>query len=241
MLEDNSVVARMKTRSSNLRREDSVKGFYGLDLRKKSSVKIGIFVLLAAAVLYLLYVLSQQNYLLFHSSVEIFTVVIAFAAFTIAWNSRRIMDNKYALFVGIAFLFVGFLDLLHTLTYKNMNVFSWIGVHPNVATQLWIAMRYFFSFSVLSPLFFVRRKIRLPLFLAVCTATTALIVTSIFYWQNFPVAYVDGVGLTPFKVASEYAISLILIVAIGLLYKKRKEFSSNVFKLLMAAMVTAVA
>jgi signal transduction histidine kinase len=199
------------------------------------------FVLIAAAILYLLYFLSQWDYLFFHSAVEVFTIVIAFATFAIAWNTRRIMNNKYFLLVGISLFFVGILDLFHTLTYKNMAVFFWIGAHPNIATQLWIAMRYLFAFSMVIPLLFTTKKIRPAFVIVGYSVVTALLLTSIFYWQNFPVAYVDGVGLTAFKVGSEYAISLILLFAIGILYRKRKEFSPSIFKMLLATMATAVA
>ena len=81
---------------------------------------------------------------------------------------------------------------------------------------------------------------RLSVIFAGYSLVFILLVISIFYLGNFPQAYVDNVGLTAFKVASEYAISLILIVAAGLLVIKRKEFSESVFKLLLAGMITAV-
>jgi uncharacterized membrane protein len=82
--------------------------------KDRLSTKLRYVLLIVGAVLCLslLYLLSQENYLLFHSSVEVFSIVITFAIFAIAWNSRRIMDNNYFLFIGIAFLFVGGIDLL---------------------------------------------------------------------------------------------------------------------------------
>lgn len=198
----------------------------------------------AAASLTALYFLSRSNYLLFHGLAEVFTVVIAFAIFAIAWNSRRIMDNSYLLFIGIALLFVGGLALLHTLAYKGMGVFPNVGT--NLATQLWIAMRYMLSFSLLGALLFVNRKIR-PIFVFVGYAlVTALLLASIFYWGNFPVAFVDPVGevtghLTTFKVASEYVVSAVFLCAIALLFWNREKFSGSIVKLVAAAMVVAVA
>jgi hypothetical protein len=87
-----------------------------------------------------LYLLSRLNYLLFHSAVEVFSIVITFAIFAIAWNARRMMDSNYLLFIGIACLFVGGVDLLHTLAYSGMGVFPEYGA--NLPTQLWIATRY---------------------------------------------------------------------------------------------------
>jgi hypothetical protein len=128
--------------------------------KDRLSTKLRYVLLIVGAVLCLslLYLLSQENYLLFHSSVEVFSIVITFAIFAIAWNSRRIMDNNYFLFIGIAFLFVGGIDLLHTLAYKGLDVFPDVGA--NLATQLWISARFMARFSFLAAFLFVRRKFR---------------------------------------------------------------------------------
>ncbi|MCX5799582.1 MAG: hybrid sensor histidine kinase/response regulator, partial [Proteobacteria bacterium] len=65
-----------------------------------------------------LYFASLYNYLLFHGLAELFSIVVAFAIFILAWNTRRLLDNHYLLFVGIAYLFVGCIDLVHTIAYK---------------------------------------------------------------------------------------------------------------------------
>jgi signal transduction histidine kinase len=214
------------------------------ETRKNSKVswRIIVFVTVALLVLIGLYQLSQYNYLLFHSSSEIFTVVIAFAIFAIAWNSRNIIENKYLLFIGIAFLFVAGLDILHMLTYKNMNVFPSIASNPNVATQLWIAMRYMFAFSLVIPLLLIKRKIRPIVIFGGYGVSTALLFLSIFYWHNFPVAYdYASSSLTGFKVVSELIVSLILFGAIVLLAKYRNEFSKNIFTLLAVAIGLGIA
>ena len=210
-------------------------------LNKEKRVTIQNAAILFAAILSLaaLYVLSQYNYLLFHSVVEVFSIVIAFAIFAIAWNSRRLMDNNYLAFIGIAFLFVAGFDLLHMLAFKGMGVFPNVGA--NLATQLWIATRYVLSLSLLTPILFMHRKVRSITVVVAYSLMSVLVLGSIFYWGNFPQAYVDGVGLTNFKVGSEYAISLIILVAIGLLVRNKKEFSNNVYKMLIAGMAAAVA
>ncbi len=190
------------------------------------------------AILIGLYFISSYDYLLFHGIVELFSVTIAFSIFAIAWNSRKIANNTYFLFVGIAFLFVGCLDLLHALAYEGMGVFPEYGA--NLATQLWIAMRYMFSFSLFFSLFFVNRKIHSALLMIVYTIVTCLVLVSIFYWGVFPQAYIEGVGLTPFKIISEYVISFIFICTIGLLFVKRKNFSDDIFKLIIFSILAAI-
>ena len=208
-------------------------------LQLNTKVKYGLLISAAGVSIAALYLLSRINYLLFHSSVEVFSIVIAFAIFAVAWNARRIMDCNYLLFIGIACLFVGGVDLLHTLAYEGMGVFLENGA--NLATQLWIATRYMLSFSLFAALFFANRKFRPNAVMAGYFITTALILGSIFYWGNFPQAFVDGVGLTSFKVISEYVISFILVCSIGLLIRKRSEFSGDVVKLMVAAMAVSIA
>ena len=210
-----------------------------MTLQLNTKVKYGLLISAAGVSIAALYLLSRINYLLFHSSVEVFSIVIAFAIFAVAWNARRIMDCNYLLFIGIACLFVGGVDLLHTLAYEGMGVFLENGA--NLATQLWIATRYMLSFSLFAALFFADRKFRPNAVMAGYFITTALILGSIFYWGNFPQAFVDGVGLTSFKVISEYVISFILVCSIGLLIRKRSEFSGDVVKLMVAAMAVSIA
>ncbi len=45
-------------------------------------------------VLVVLFFTSRYNYLLFHSLAEIFSILIAFGIFVIAWNCRRILKNN---------------------------------------------------------------------------------------------------------------------------------------------------
>jgi signal transduction histidine kinase len=185
-----------------------------------------------------LYLTSFYDYLLFHSLVEIFSILIAFGIFAIAWNSRQFMDNSYFLFLGIAYLFVGGLDLLHTLAYKGMGVFP--GYQTNLPTQLWICARYMESVSLLiAPAFLVRNVKKRFIFIAYFLAA-ALILGSIFYWHIFPDCFVEGVGLTMFKKVSEYLISSILVGAIVLLYKHKKDLDDHIYWLLTASIVLTI-
>ena len=186
-----------------------------------------------------LYALSQYNYLLFHSIAEFFSIVIAFAIFTIVWNSRRILDNYFFLFIGIAFLFIGILDFIHTLSYKGMGVFP--NVETNTATQIWIAARYMQSLSFLVAFIFVRKKFRPLVVVLGYFLVTALILLSVFYWQNFPEVFAEGVGLTPFKIISEYVISLLLFASIVLLLRKCGEFDRSVRNFLIMSLGFTIA
>ena len=195
--------------------------------------------LFCVSVLFGLWLVSKYSYLLFHSIAEIFSIVVAFGIFVLAWNSRYFAENAYLLFVGIAYLFVAGLDLLHTLAYSEMGVFQSYG--SNLATQLWISARYIQSASLLSAAFLIRRKLSVRFTLASYGIVTSLLLASIFYWNIFPACFVEGQGLTVFKKVSEYLICLLLLVSIVMLLRQRREFDPHVLHLLIASIAVTIA
>ena len=195
-------------------------------------------ILLGVALLAGLYLTSLHSYLLFHSLIELFTIIVAAGIFVIAWNARGLLNNNYLLFVGIASVFMALLDLIHTLAYKGMGVFA--GPSDNLATQLWIAARYLQCFSFLIAPFYLKRRLKVSLQLAAYTLITALLLASIFYWGGFPTAYTNGTGLTPFKKISEYVISTFFLAAIGLLLWKRREFDTGVLHFLVLSITFTI-
>jgi len=203
-------------------------------MRKKTYLAI----LFGIALLFGLYLTSLYSYLLFHGLAELFSIVIACGIFMLAWNSRRFLDNTYLLFIGIAYLFIGGLDLIHTLAYKGMGVFP--GYDANLSTQLWVAARYVESLSLLIACFFIGRKLKTNLVFLSYISAMFLLLGSIFSWNLFPLCFVEGMGLTAFKKISEYIISLILLASIAMLFKKRREFDEGVLRLLIASIILTI-
>ncbi|MBI5418469.1 MAG: hypothetical protein HZA60_00100, partial [Deltaproteobacteria bacterium] len=187
-------------------------------------------IVFGAAVVAGLYLASLQSYLLFHSLAEIFSIVVACSVFMVAWNARRSLDNAYFLFIGITYLFVGAVDILHMLSYKGMGVFQ--GQDANLPTQLWIAGRYLQGASLLIAPRFAGRNLNHRAVLACYSGIVALLLGSIF-WRVFPDCFVEGAGLTPFKIYSEYAVSALLLASIPFLMAGRKFFDEDVLRLLV--------
>jgi len=208
---------------------------------QKSSVltKNAPAILLGVVLLAGLYATSLYNYLLFHSLVELFTIVVAAGIFMIAWNARSYLNNNYLLFIGIAAIFIAFLDLFHTLAYQGMGVFA--DQTANTATQIWVAMQYLQGLSLLIAPFFIGRKLKTSLQLGAYLLVTGLLLGSIFVWHIFPVAYVQGSGLTVFKKVSEYIIVVFFLASIGILLRKRQEFDPVVLRFLILFLAFTIA
>jgi len=199
----------------------------------------GASLALALVLIVILYATSFVSYLLFHSLAELFAITIAVAIFIIAWNTRRIMDNNYMLVLGIALLFVAGIALLHTLAFKGMDIFT--GYDANLPTQLWIPGRYLLAISLVIAPFTLHRRLNAHAVLIGYAAAFFLIVSSIFIGPVFPDCYIEGVGLTQFKIVSEYAISLLLVTGALLVYQQRDHFEQGVLNILIVAIAIMVA
>lgn len=179
-----------------------------------------------------LYAVSRYSYPFFHSIVEIATVAVAFGLFAFTWNTRKFHENHFFLFLGTGFLFAAVLGLLHILSYKGMEIFR--GYDANLPTQLWIAMRYLETCAVLGAFLFLDRKGNPWIALAGFAAVTAVLIAATF-GRMFPDCFVEGSGLTPFKIGSEFVIALSLLAANGMLYRRRARFDRHVLRFLYAA------
>ncbi|HKL48356.1 MAG TPA: MASE3 domain-containing protein [Desulfuromonadales bacterium] len=195
--------------------------------------------LLGALLLAPLFPLSQYNYLLFHTIVEVLSVVIAVTIFNVGWNTRTFAHSSTLLVLACIYLVVGGIDLLHALSYKGMGVFP--GWGSDTATQFWIAARYFESAGLLAAALLLCRDRSLPaLPVLTCTlaAGTALAVSVPLGW--FPDCFLVGKGLTPFKIASEYIISALLVSAGVCYWRCREKFAPGIVSLLVASLVLTV-
>jgi hypothetical protein len=143
------------------------------------------------------------------------------------------------LFIGIAYLFIALLDLLHTLAYKGMPIFTDYDYYAN---QLWIGARYLESITLIVAFYFMNSD-RNPkpetLFITYFIITT-LIVLSVFVWKFFPVCFVEGVGLTPFKKISEYIICSILLAGIFILNKNKNKFEPKIYRNVLLSIICTI-
>ena len=186
-----------------------------------------------------LFIISKfLDYNVFHIPVEFFSIFVAWTIFTIAWNSRRFSDNRYFLFISISFLFIGIIDFFHTLAYKGLNLLPDVGAPANLATELWILARYFFAISFLLSIIFINRFLKEKLIVIAYFIATIFSLFLIFS-GIFPDCF--DVGLTPFKILSEFVIIGILSITIVLHYLKRENFDPDMLQMVIIAIIFTIA
>ncbi len=220
---------------------------YNITLRP-SFIKLGLFLVIAG----ILYMISLKNYLLFRIVVNQFNVIIAYMVFIIVWKSKVVSENRYLTFIGTALFFIACLGFLRSFTFEEINVFT--DFDANLPAQLWIIIRYLGGASFfIAPLLFAgvaengkgdtnptgNEQFAWKVFLTYAIIT-AVFLLSIFHYRNFPACYVEDIGLTQFKIFSEYIISFLFIGSLGLLYRKRDRFEKKVFRILTAAITISI-
>ena len=175
--------------------------------------------------------------LLFHSIAEVISIVIAGGIFFVGWNSRKYMNSSFFLIIGISFLFISAIDLLHTLSYTGMAIF--VDFDTNLPTQLWIAARYWQCGSFLLASLAINKKINASYLMVSGVIIISAVLITIFY-GIFPTSYIEGTGLTPFKIVSEFIIIIIFLASAIILFRFRSEFNRKIFLLIIVSISATI-
>lgn len=185
---------------------------------------------------------STNNYLIFHISVELLSVVISSAIFMVGWYGYRQNQNKQDLVIGVVFLAVGLTDFLHTLSYKGMPQF----LTPNSvskASTYWIVARLINSAGLLAAAFVspgsTRRWVRSSV-LATASVLLVVVIAAVitYHPEKLPAMYVPGVGQTPTKVALEWVV--IFLYTAALYVFGARSHGHNEVELLQIALMLSI-
>jgi signal transduction histidine kinase len=139
--------------------------------------------------------------------------------------------------LGVSSIYVAGLDFIHTLIFPGMILIE--GSDTNIASQFWIAARFLQVFSILGGLWTINKKIKEKLLMAIYTLITVALSIMIFT-GFFPDTFIEGTGLTLFKIISEYLIIVIILISIILIYRIRKEFQKSIYYLINAFLITLI-
>jgi len=111
-------------------------------------------------------------------------------------DARRLLDGSYLVLLGVAYLCVGSIDILHTLAFKGMGIFP--AYDTNLPTQFWIAARYMEALSLMAVPLLIKKKVNPERAFALYFAISFVLIASILD-GSFRIAIIEGIGLTEFK------------------------------------------
>lgn len=178
------------------------------------------------------------GFLFTHTVAELISIIIALTALIVTVVSRHFTKNYFVVFIAIAIGWCGFIDLFHTLLYKGMQILPVDSA--NQATQLWIGARLLQAFAMLVAPFMLTRVIK-PVPLNLFFGLLSVGIVSAVMLGFFPTAFVDGQGLTSFKIYSEYLIIAVLAIALVLVWQRREYLSAQLAFGVSLSMLTMMA
>ncbi len=185
------------------------------------------------------------RYLPLHMGLETLAIAVAVLTFSLVWSVRHENLPQHVLLPGIAFLGVALLDFSHMLSYAGMPEY-FTPNDPEKAIFFWLAARLLGALALLAAAVPWRER-RLPphapwvLLALVLTLVGALHALFFFAPGWLPRTFVPGQGLTPAKIAAEYAlIALNLLAAAVLLWRLRQPRSQNTSGLFATVCIMAL-
>ncbi|MFH2135575.1 MAG: MASE3 domain-containing protein [Pseudomonadota bacterium] len=163
-----------------------------------------------------------------HVAMETFAIVVAMMVFGITWNTYSPERSANTVILAAGFLLVGLLDFGHMFSFRGMPDFV-TPSGPEKAIQFWLAERFAVAVILLVvalrawPHPLLRNGTRF-LLLAGSLVVSVLVYWQVLYHPEFwPRTFIDGDGLTTFKIAAECAVIALLAVAGVLFYRQTRQ------------------
>jgi diguanylate cyclase (GGDEF)-like protein/PAS domain S-box-containing protein len=165
----------------------------------------------------------DQDYLALHMVLEFASMAVSVMVFALAWNLRFESGSNHRIMLGVGFLGICAIDLAHTLSFAGMPDF----VTPSSvekAINFWLAARWMAAMVLLAvavvpaATWTVRQCLSL---LAVTTAVvTAILFIGLTQADRLPRTFIQGSGLTAFKIGVEYLCVALYGLAAVLIFRR---------------------
>ncbi|MDO8772858.1 MAG: EAL domain-containing protein [Burkholderiaceae bacterium] len=174
-------------------------------------------------------VIEPMTFVFWHSVLEMFAVVVAMLVFITGYRAILSARKGAVVLLGVAYLGVGLLDFLHTMSYAGMpdamtantphkSIFFWLAARTLAASALLV-------YALLPPVPSInkrRKRLALTLMLAV---VGVLGYVGLRWPDRVPALFVPGEGLTPLKIGLEWLIVAVNLATLGVLWRRREELA----------------
>lgn len=186
--------------------------------------------------------LPHEVYLPLHTTLEVIAVVIAAMIFAIIREQALVQMTLRGAVIASAFFAVFWLDLAHLLSYKGMPAY-FSDNNPEKAINFWLAARLLAASAICVVMLPVADKaITLKRYYQLLLSAIALVLI-LHYWfilqpDSVPRTYIDGLGLTRFKIAAEYLVILLNLLTVFLILRYRHQHKVFHMPALLAAVIT---
>lgn len=183
------------------------------------------------------------HYLPLHTTLEFVAIMAAFLVFATVWHTPSRQVSASLVLIAAAFFSAGWLDLAHALSYKGMpDLVTPSSVQKGIA--FWLAARLMVAVTLFGVSFSPQmappsKAMRNSMLAAFFVVNLMVFGAVIFYETALPATYIDGRGLTGFKVAVEGFITGLLVLAAWRFYRQARQSTEEFFALIFGAAVIA--
>ncbi len=163
------------------------------------------------------FVMAPPDFLPLHTLLEFSSVLVAFMVFGVTWHSVSPTRSVNITLLGCAMLASGLLDLAHTLSYKGMPDFI-TPSSPEKGIAFWLAARFTVAMSLCITSFLPATSLckpqsRYALLTGFGLYSLLIYWVVLFHQSVLPRTFVEGQGLTEFKIACEWGIIGLFVIA----------------------------
>lgn len=175
--------------------------------------------------------IAPQTFVFWHSVVELFAVVVAMLIFMTGYRAVLSARKGAVVLLGVVFLGVGLLDLLHLLSYVGMpDALS--PNSPHKSMFFWLSARLLAAVALLvyvglpdGPEVGLRpKRLALVLMLVVVGLLGAI---GLRWPERVPALFVLAQGLTPLKIGLEWLVISLNLAAMGVLWQRRAALAQE--------------
>jgi len=185
--------------------------------------------------------LNPTVFVFLHTVTELFAVVVAMLIFTTGYRAMLSERKGAVVWLGLAFLGVGLLDLLHTMSYVGMpdaltpntpqkSIVFWLAARGLAA----VAMLVYAALPAVADVSAWRKRTALGLMLL---AVGALAYVGLLHAERLPAFFLPGQGLTPLKITLEWLIITLNLITLAVFWFRRQALAREC----LMALVFAVA
>ncbi|MDO9192995.1 MAG: MASE3 domain-containing protein, partial [Undibacterium sp.] len=190
-------------------------------------------------------VVEPMQFVFWHSAVETLAIVVSMLVFVTGYRAILSARKGAVILLGVAFLGVGLLDFLHTMSYAGMpdaisanssqkSIFFWLSARLLAAS----ALLMYIALPVMAAINLARKRLALMTILMLVGLVGFI---GLFRLDSVPALFIPGQGLTPLKVGLEWLIIVINLATLLVLWRRRKTLGNEcVMALAFAVLLSAI-
>lgn len=212
---------------------------------------IGITLIISLFIVYISVVFEDKLYniiniisfLTWHTLFEFTSIIISFIIFINCYHSYIHLKRIRLLILSITFFLTGTIDFLHTISYEGMP-YTFVESSAVMATTYWMVGRLFMSLGLLitSIIPFEKKSDIKGRYVLLPVILLNLVIFYIITYKVYliPPFYVEGVGITKFKIVMECLVMVLQCLAIIFYLKTYNRVENKYIIILCCGLIFSI-